>query len=93
MASHTVQSDRGEFEVVVSDEGTIVDVVGNWPEAGEEFTLEAPIPEHKAVQGAPEQIQAKGKESGWGEVCYYDDVHCQTCYCDGKGRMRCFRHC
>jgi hypothetical protein len=92
MAAHTVSSDRGEFEVVVAEDGTITDIRGDWPKADEEFTLEGDIPEHASVDNVPESIRARAAETGW-EVCYYDDVHCRTCYCDGKGRMRCSSHC
>jgi hypothetical protein len=82
-----------EFAVTIDDDGLIASVAGPWPEeSGAEFVLEGPLPAHRNISEMPDSVRALAAESGW-EVCYYDDVGCRTCVCDGSGRMRCGKYC
>lgn len=83
-----------EFVVHVNDDGRIVNVEGPWPEETEaEFELYGELPRIKGPDLVPDHLARFAMSRGlW--VCYYDDVRCQTCYCDGSGKVvRCVRHC
>jgi len=93
MASHQVESSIGSrFEIVVGDDTQIHDVVGDWPEAGVEFQLHGPIPEHSPIKDVPVKISATADERGQ-DVCFYDPDGCRTCFCDDRGHMHCVGEC
>jgi hypothetical protein len=93
MATHTVKSSTGSpFEIVIDDDGRIADVVGNWPEAGEEFELRAPLPAHRPPENPPAEVVAKARQRQ-ADVCFYDPNGCRTCFCDDKGHMHCVGEC
>jgi hypothetical protein len=95
VATHSLRSSFGEeFLLHVDNEGRIVQVDGPWPdEADVEFDLEGQLPRFRAPENLPDHVVRYATGRGlW--VCYYDDVRCQTCYCDGSGKtVRCVRHC
>lgn len=79
-------SSGGRFELHLDGSARIVNVVGDWPQGNEEFRLEGPLPAHAEVEGAPEHIVAEARKRGLA-VCFYDDTHCRTCYCDKEGNV------
>jgi hypothetical protein len=92
VGSHRMESDHGDFEVIVED-GRIVDVVGDWPETGIEFELRGEIPEHSPPQNPPESIKAAAAERAM-DGCYWSESGCHVCFCDGSGKiLRCVRMC
>jgi hypothetical protein len=84
---HKLSDESGrEFELHIDDSSRIAAVVGAWPEGREEFALQGPLPAHSDVESAPAHIQAEAAQRGMA-VCFYDDAHCQTCYCDKEGNV------
>lgn len=95
MATHSLQGQDGaEFLLHVDDAGLVTGIDGPWPEEKDaEVELTGDLPRFKTPENLPDHVVRYATANGlW--VCYYDDVHCQTCYCDGSGKqVRCVRHC
>ena len=59
-------------------------MVVDWPEGHEELVFTTNLPAHAVVDDVPAHVRAHAEERSE-VVCYYDDVHCRTCFCDGRG--------
>lgn len=87
-------SSDAAFVLTTDDEGAITDVSGPWPEEPAfELELTGEIPRFSLPRDVPDRIVKEAMAKGL-EICYYDPVHCRTCYCDGSGKViRCASHC
>ena len=95
MQEHKVHdADGAEFTIHVEVDGRIARIDGPWPQGGDAmFELTGDLPRVRAADNVPDHLISAAGTEGL-SVCYYDDVHCQTCYCDGSGKVvRCVRHC
>lgn len=95
MAIHRLQNDQGaDFEIRCDELGLIHAIEGPWPAGRDyEFELSGEMPSFALARDVPARITSTAEKTGL-QVCYYDPVHCRTCYCDGKGKViRCVGHC
>lgn len=95
MAVRRVQdSTNSEYAIETDDAGTILSIQGPWPERpGFEFDLTVDHCEFAEASNVPQEVRASAEARGL-QVCYYDPVHCRTCYCDAHGKvLRCVGHC
>jgi hypothetical protein len=76
-----------EFELVVSGDGRLIDVVGTWPDGDDAaFELRGELPAHVRIDDAPPHILEFATAQGR-HVCLYDPVGCRTCFCDANDNV------
>jgi hypothetical protein len=88
---YRLQSDSGHFAEFVVSGDRLVEMQVEWPDDQDELVFIDP-PTHTTIDDVPEHIRAHA-EARDEVVCLYDPRGCRTCFCDGKGRMRCVGMC
>jgi hypothetical protein len=87
-----VGDDGGRYVATVDGDGLVTSIDGPWiwGESGE-LVLTGELGGHRSA-AAPDHVTAEALDRGE-DVCFYDNVACRTCFCDGSGRMRCVPMC